>query len=135
MPGLLIIAHAPFASALQTVAAHIDSEKSQQLQAVDVSASMSTEEIERLLLQALEKLHQPQVLILCDVFGATPFNVALRFAKGSDVGLVTGVNVAMLWRCMSYAHKPLGELLEIARAGGVNGIQTQPMRETLSNAP
>jgi mannose PTS system EIIA component len=126
MPRLVIMAHAPLACALKSVAAHMDAEGARRLQVVDVQAHMSADEVERLLLEALGEVHPSPALILCDVFGATPCNVALRFADGVNVGVVTGVNVAMLWRCMNYADKPLGELLEVARAGGVSGITIQP---------
>jgi PTS system ascorbate-specific IIA component len=42
------------------------------------------------------------VLVLTDVFGATPSNVAQRLTDGVEVRLVTGVNVPMLWRLLSH---------------------------------
>jgi mannose PTS system EIIA component len=127
MTGLLIVAHNPLASALQSVAAHTNPEGACRLQTVDVLAHMPAEEVERLLRAALKQINQPQALVLCDVVGATPYNVALRLADGDHVRVVAGVNVAMLLRCMTYSAKPLNELLEIALAGGVRGVMTPPI--------
>jgi mannose PTS system EIIA component len=122
MPGLLIVAHAPLASALRSVAAHTDPEGADQLRAVDVLPDMTPEDIERLTREALKQVCNPQALILCDVLGATPCNIALRCADGVLVQVVAGVNVPMLWRCMAYAEKTLDELVKMAQAGGIRGV-------------
>jgi PTS system mannose-specific IIA component len=54
------------------------------------------------------------VLVLTDMFGSTPTNVALRFAQTGRVEVVTGVNLPMLLRLGCTAHPP-GTLLELAR--------------------
>jgi mannose/fructose-specific phosphotransferase system component IIA len=56
------------------------------------------------------------VLVLTDIFGATPCNVAQKLVDGVDSKLVTGVNLPMLLRTVSYRHEPLDAL--VARRGG-----------------
>ena len=48
-------------------------------------------------------VRNPEALILTDVFGATPCNVAQRLADGVQVKVVAGVNVPMLWRSLCYS--------------------------------
>ena len=60
-------------------------------------------------------------LILTDVFGATPCNVAQRLADGVQVKVVAGVNVPMLWRTLCYADEPLDALVARALAGAHAG--------------
>jgi mannose PTS system EIIA component len=122
MPGLLIIAHAPLASALKAVAAHAFPEVSADLRAYDVVPSVQPEQIERETAALLELVRQPDALILADVFGATPFNVAQRLADGQHVKVVAGVNVPMLWRVLSYREQPLDVLVERALTGAVQGV-------------
>jgi PTS system mannose-specific IIA component len=62
------------------------------------------------------------VLVLTDVFGATPCNVAMRLADGTHVRVVAGVNVPMLWRAVSYRNSPLPMLVERAVSGAVQGV-------------
>jgi PTS system mannose-specific IIA component len=62
------------------------------------------------------------VLILADVFGATPCNAALAAADGVRVRVVAGVNVPMLWRTLCYQDKPLDDLVNRAVAGAGQGV-------------
>lgn len=129
MPGLLIIAHAPLASALKAVAAHVYPEDAGRVAVLDVPADWSADQVEQAARRLLTEVADPQALVLCDVFGATPCNGAQRLADGHDVRMVCGVNVAMLWRALSYAHEPIESLLDRAVAGGTQGVvQVGPLR-------
>lgn len=120
MPRLLILAHAPLASALRAVAAHVFAEHLEHLVALDVPAQWSADEVEQALRPMLAD-GQP-TLILADVFGATPCNTALRLADGVTQRVVAGVNVPMLWRAMAYRDEPLDALVARALAGGGQGV-------------
>ncbi|HSI46818.1 MAG TPA: PTS fructose transporter subunit IIA [Ideonella sp.] len=122
MPGLLIIAHAPLASALYGVAAHVYPDGLTGLAALDVPPDWPVEQVEQAAREALASVRDPQALILTDVFGATPCNVAQRLADGNEVRLVTGVNVPMMWRALSYLREPVDSLVTRAVAGGTQGV-------------
>ncbi|TBO30203.1 PTS fructose transporter subunit IIA [Aquabacterium lacunae] len=126
MPGLLIIAHAPLATALRQAAAHTFADAAEHIEALDVQANLSCEEIEaqaRILLTGLtERDERHEALILTDVFGATPCNVVQRLADGQLIKVITGVNVPMLWRALNYRHEPLDTLVTRAVAGGTQGV-------------
>ena len=126
MSGLMIIAHAPLASALKLAAQHCFPEAASSLQALDVHADLTLEELEaqaRILLQhAIDKDARGEVLILADVFGATPCNTVKNLADGVQVKVITGVNLPMLWRALNYASEPLDTLITRAIAGGVQGV-------------
>lgn len=123
MPGLLIIAHAPLASALKAVAEHTYPDCSRRLAALDVPPDMSPEEIEARGRVLLESVRSPQALVLTDVFGATPCNVALRLADDpAQVKVVAGVNVPMLWRALCYADNSIEALAARAVAGATQGV-------------
>jgi mannose PTS system EIIA component len=121
MPGLLVIAHAPLASALRAVAEHVYPDCATSLTVLDVPAEMPIETVEALAAGLLAGMGTPEALILTDVFGATPCNVAQRLADGVRVKVVTGVNVPMLWRSLCYAGEPLDSLVARALAGGTQG--------------
>jgi PTS system ascorbate-specific IIA component len=126
MAGLFIIAHAPLASALRAAAGHAFPEAMQRVEALDVTPQLTLEEIETQARALLEKaLSGPgprEALILTDVFGATPSNIAQRLADGVHVKVVTGANVPMLWRTMNYADEPLDVLVARALAGATQGV-------------
>lgn len=120
--GLLIIAHAPLASALESVAAHAYPEAIGVLEALDVTPGMTPEQIEAQAAAMLGNAGYEQVLILTDAFGATPCNVAQRLADGQRVKVVTGVNVPMLWRVLCYVNEPLDSLVLRALSGATQGV-------------
>ena len=136
MAGLLIIAHAPLASALRCVAAHVYPEEAMQVAVLDVTADCQPEQLETLAREALARVRDPQALILTDVFGATPCNVAQRLADGQDVRLVTGVNVPMVWRALCYRHEPVEQLVSRTVAGGTQAVMQvaaqRPQNQTLT---
>jgi len=122
MPGLLIIAHAPLASSLRAVAEHAFPDCAAQLTAFDVPPDMPVEAVEAEARALLESIHTPEALILTDVFGATPCNVALRLADGVQVKVVARVNLPLLWRPLCYGHESLDAVVARAVAGATQGV-------------
>ena len=122
MNGIFIIAHAPLASALRTCALHVFPDSEAAICALDVQPNAPPEES---LAQARALLRQAgwsSTLILADVFGATPCNVAQNLSDGVHARLVTGVNLPMLLRTVSYRHESLEALVSRAMIGGTQGV-------------
>ena len=136
MAAVLLIAHAPLASALLSVAGHCYEEKGHLFEAIDVEPTMSADTVEALAREALARLNAPEVLVLTDVFGATPCNVAQRLSDGVNVRVVAGVNVPMLWRSLCYLGEPLDALVARAVSGASQGVmqvaQTRPQNQIQS---
>ena len=123
MPGLMIIAHAPLASSLRSVAEHTFPDCARWLEALDVLPEMPIEEVEAMARAMLARVRDPEALIFTDVFGATPCNVAQRLlGDGSQVRVVAGVNVPMLWRSLCYATESLEAVVARAMAGATQGV-------------
>jgi len=68
------------------------------------------------------------VLVLTDLYGATPCNIALQFYKESNhkVKVVAGLNLPMLFRVLNYSVLSLDELVEKAYLGGRDGVIQLP---------
>ncbi|NDY96102.1 PTS sugar transporter subunit IIA [Wenzhouxiangella limi] len=62
------------------------------------------------------------VLILTDLPGATPHNLAMQAAAGDDLPVVSGVNLPMLLKSVSHLDQPAEELARLADLGGHQGI-------------
>ncbi|MEY3779226.1 MAG: PTS fructose transporter subunit IIA [Betaproteobacteria bacterium] len=122
MIGILIIAHAPLASALRDCALHVYPECASGVQALDILPNASPDESLRQAKAALTKLNTSKVLMLSDVFGATPSNVAQKLNDGIETRLLAGVNLPMLLRSVCYRHESLDALTSRAQAGGAQGI-------------
>jgi len=127
MTGILIIAHAPLASALERCVEHVYSCEPgmtrANLRVLDVEPGASMDE---LLVRAQALLQEVNsgagVLVLTDAFGATPGNIAARLNEPDRVAVVAGVNLPMLLRAVCYRGETLGEVAAKALAGGQQGM-------------
>jgi PTS system ascorbate-specific IIA component len=122
MNGIFIIAHAPLASALRQCVLHVFPDGTTPVEAFDVQPNIPLEETTASAAQALNHLKAHKVLVLTDVFGATPCNVAQKLVDGLNSKLIAGVNLPMLLRAVTYRHESLDALLARALAGGTQGV-------------
>jgi PTS system mannose-specific IIA component len=145
MNAILIIAHAPLANALRQCALHVFPDCGPAVAAIDVQPNLPPEETVAAARIALDQLCRSEaidgVLVLTDIFGATPSNVAQKLVDGVASRLITGVNLPMLLRGVSYRHEPLEQLVSRAVIGGTQGVmqvavsapQHQPQRKNDQN--
>ena len=135
MNGIFIIAHAPLASALRQCVLHVFPDNPAAIAALDVQPNMPPEETLAQARIVFGQLGTSQVLVLADVFGATPCNVAQKLVDGVNAKLITGVNLPMLLRTVSYRHEPLDALVARAVTGGTQGVMqvaiTAPQNQAL----
>ncbi|MFV0679950.1 PTS sugar transporter subunit IIA [Ottowia sp.] len=139
MNHILLIAHTPLASALRAAALHVFPDAGAAITALDVQPGAA---IEHTLAEAERALTQrpadEATLILTDVFGATPCNVAQRVTDGARTLLLVGANLPMVLRAVTYRQEPLPSMAQKALSGGMQGImlvagtapQNQPRRAT-----
>ena len=122
MTFLLLIAHAPLASALRDCVLHVYPEAAAGVVALDVPPNEATEVTRLAAITLMAQLGAPNTLMLTDVFGATPCNVAQKVVDGVHSKLVAGVNLPMLLRTVNYRHEPLDVLVARALSGGAQCI-------------
>lgn len=119
---IFLIAHAPLAHALRECALHVFSDCAEDVVALDVHPAASPEESLASARIMLDRDGDRPTLVLTDVFGATPCNVAQRLVDGHTSRLVCGVNLPMLLRAVSYRTEPLDTLVARAVVGGTQGV-------------
>jgi PTS system ascorbate-specific IIA component len=137
MPAVLIVAHAPLATALKAVAGHVYADCGHAVVALDVGPGATPEQVRDEARALMAGGTEPDWLVLTDVFGATPCNAALLLSDPLHVRVVAGVNVPMLWRTLCYADEPLEALVARAVGGATQGVmQISPARpQNQSNTP
>ena len=121
MTHLLVIAHAPLASALRDAALHVFPDAASHVLALDVQAHVSPDAA-LLAARALLLPAAARALLLTDVLGATPSNVASRLAAETGSPLLAGANLPMLLKAITYRAEPLLELAARVREGGQQAI-------------
>ncbi|MFP5484425.1 MAG: PTS sugar transporter subunit IIA [Gammaproteobacteria bacterium] len=119
---IFIIAHAPLAHALRECALHVFPDCAESLMVLDVQPAAPPEDTLALARSLLESHGGAPLLVLTDVFGATPCNIAQRLVEGRPARLVTGVNLPMLLRTVCYRAEPLDALVQRAVVGGTQGV-------------
>lgn len=138
MTGIVLIAHAPLASALAQCAEHVytcEPGMRREVRALDVAPG---EPVEAAVARARELVQQVDggqgVLVLTDAFGATPGNIAAQLAEPGRVMVIAGVNLPMLLRAVCYRSGGVAEVAAKAIAGGEQGI-VQVGTPTVQNQP
>lgn len=126
--GLLIIAHAPLASALRTCVLHVFPEAEHAIAALDVLPHENPADSLQAARQLAQRLGVEHLLVLTDVVGATPCNVAQKLVDGVHSRLVAGVNLPMLLRTVNYLGEDLDGLVNRALVGGTQCILQVPAK-------
>jgi len=122
MKRILLVAHAPLAQALLDCVLHVFPDAGDAVSAVDVDAQLTREASLAGLTAALEQLGPEPALVLTDLFGATPCNLAREALVGTPHVLLAGVNLPMLLRAVTYRAEPMDVLVERALVGGSQGL-------------
>lgn len=124
MNSILLIAHAPLAYALRQCALHVFPEAESAIAALDVQPFAPPEEslAAGKILLTQQQGDSSQVLVLTDIFGATPCNVAQQLVDGVHSRLVAGVNLPMLLRAVTYRHESLDAQVQRSLVGGTAGV-------------
>ena len=127
MAGILIVAHTPLASALLEFVEHIYGQVPENIVGVNVPPHEDAKVTFNKLQQIVDNMPGvEEVLVITNIMGATPSNVASRLRGRSDntkdIQVLTGVNLPMLLRAVSHRHEPLAEIVEKSLQGGQQGV-------------
>jgi len=121
--GILIISHGTLGDALIHAASHVLGTRPQAVRHLGVAVDDDPEAVLPRARELLKELDSGQgVLVLSDIYGATPGNIALRLLERGRVAGVAGVNLPMLVRALTYRNEPLAAVVDKALSGGREGV-------------
>lgn len=122
MIGLLIAAHGNLGESLIDCASYVLGERPAGLQAVNLTDFVDSDTMLQAARERIAALDQGSgVLILADIFGATPCNTVCKLLRPGRVEVVAGVSLPMLLKALTYREETLGLLAERAALGGKTG--------------
>ncbi len=123
MIGLFLVTHSTYGESLIQCACHVLNKRPPQV--VQLGVALQDDPLD-LLPQARDMMQWVDkgkgVLILTDVFGATPSNIAMKLLEPGRIEGVAGVNLPMLLRALTYRDKDMATLLSKAVSGGRDGV-------------
>lgn len=122
--GVLLLTHEAMGAALVSAARHVLGRLPLPVEVQEVAPQADPDAMLRAAAsQARELDHGDGVLVLSDLYGATPCNIAQRLpGLGVRMHCVSGLNLPMLLRVLNYSEQTLDELAQTAASGGRGGI-------------
>jgi len=123
MIGILIVAHGTLGESLIHCASHVTGSRPLHLMQLGVTVH---DDPSAILPQAREMIRQLDlgdgVLVLSDMYGATPCNIVCKLLDPGRVEGIAGVNLPMLVRALTYRDEPLATVMKKALSGGQEGV-------------
>ena len=130
MIGILIIAHGTLGESLIHSASHVMGSRPPHLTQIGVSIQDDPQVVLPQAIKLVRGLdHGAGVLVLTDVYGATPSNITGKLLIPGKVEGVAGVNLPMLVRALTYRNEPLRTVIAKAISGGIEGVMQMPMAQ------
>jgi mannose PTS system EIIA component len=123
MIGILIIAHERLGESLIECATHMLGERPKQLHALAVKSNDEPD----ILLQKAQAIADEidsgeGVLVLSDIYGGTPCNIATKLVSSSHSQGISGLNLPMLIVALSYRNLPFEDCLNKAMNSGQESV-------------
>lgn len=125
MIGLLIVAHESVGHAYLQLATHFFGDMPKNIRVLNVNCEDKLEVlVERISALLLELNTGNGVLILTDIFGATPSNAVRQLLENCQTVMLTGLNAPMMVKAMQYADKreDLSCFAEEVKQAALDGI-------------
>jgi PTS system mannose-specific IIA component len=123
MIGILIVSHGAFGESLIHSASHVLGKRPLYLRQLGVTVHDEPETTLPVAEDLIRFLDQGAgVLVLTDIYGATPSNIATRLLRPGRVEGIAGVNLPMLIRALNYRDEPLLAVRDKALEGACEGV-------------
>ncbi len=121
--GLLLITHGQLGQDMLDTTTNILGHCPLRVKAIPVEGDCEPDALLETANQACTDLDQGDgVLVLTDLFGSTPSNIATHLMEKHPVYVISGVNIPMLLRVMNYPDLDLVKLAEKATSGAHDGV-------------
>lgn len=123
MIGLFLITHTSYGESLIQCACHVLNRRPPQIVQLGIAAQDDPLDVLPLAQNLLQLVDSGEgVLVMTDIYGATPANIAMKLLEPGRVEGIAGVNLPMLLRALTYRDKDMETLLTRATTGGRDGI-------------
>ena len=127
MIGLLIISHGTLGESLIHCASHMLNKRPPRLRQLGVTAQDDPGQLVPQARKMVKELDEGDgVLVLTDMYGGSPSNIAAKLVIPGKIEAVAGVNLPMLIRALTYRDKSLQMMITKAISGGCEGVLRVP---------
>lgn len=136
MIGILIISHGTLGESLIHCASHMLNKRPPRLRQIGVTAQDDPVQLVPQARKMIKELDEGDgVLVLTDMYGGSPSNIAAKLVLPGKIESVAGVNLPMLIRALTYRDKSLQMMITKAISGGCEGVlRVPPVFSTVPHA-
>jgi mannose PTS system EIIA component len=136
MIGILIISHGTLGESLIHCASHMLNKRPARLRQLGVTAQDDPVLLVPQARKMIKDLDEGKgVLLLTDMYGGSPSNIAAKLVIPGRIEAVAGVNLPMLIRALTYRDRTLSVMMTKAISGGCEGVlRVPPTFTTVQNA-
>jgi len=123
MIGVLIVGHDTLPESLAQAVTHVLGQRPEQFEVLPMSCNDDPLDVLPRAKAAIARVDSGEgVLILSDIYGATPCNLVGKLIGPGRVEAVAGVNLPMLVRSLTYRSRDLDTMIRKAVSGGCEGV-------------
>jgi PTS system ascorbate-specific IIA component len=123
MIGIFLLTHSTYGESLIQCACHVLNKRPPQMAQIGIAAQDDPLDVLPLAREVLTMVDSGRgVLILTDIYGATPANLAMKLVEPGRVEGIAGVNLPMLLRAITYRDRDMETMVTRSVAGGRDGV-------------
>jgi PTS system mannose-specific IIA component len=127
MIGILLISHGTLGESLIHCASHMLNKRPPRLRQIGVTAQDDPVLLVPQARKMIRELDEGDgVLVLTDMYGGSPSNIAAKLVIPGKIEAVAGVNLPMLIRALTYRDRSLATMVTKAISGGCEGVLRVP---------
>ncbi len=119
---ILLLTHGDVGKAILNAASNTLGRTLKNIKSISVTNRHSLEKLTAIVETEVNDTNN--TLILTDLFGATPCNIASQFSEKNHIAVVSGLNLGMLLKSLNYQELDFCQLIKKAAEGGIECIKT-----------
>ena len=123
MIGILLVTHGEIGKSFIDCASHILGKSINLLECVPVDPKSDLQECQRIIENEINNLDVGSgVLIMTDIYGATPSNILKKYTTQDNIGVITGLNLPMLIQAITNRDGLLSEITKACMRSAEDGV-------------
>ncbi|MBA4740027.1 MAG: PTS fructose transporter subunit IIA [Burkholderiales bacterium] len=129
MVGIVLITHGFLGQTLIDCAKHVIGDPLKNITAVGINGSGSIEAMTEKAAEAISNVDDGSgIIVLTDMYGGSPSNITKKLLESDNVYGISGVNLPMLIRVLTYQDRDIKTLIKKGLSGGSEGVMQIPLK-------
>ncbi|MFL2667284.1 MAG: PTS sugar transporter subunit IIA [Burkholderiales bacterium] len=129
MVGIVLITHGFLGQTLIDCAKHVIGDPLKNITAVGINGNGSIEAMTEKAAEAISNVDDGSgIIVLTDMYGGSPSNITKKLLESDNVYGISGVNLPMLIRVLTYQDRDIKTLIKKGLSGGSEGVMQIPLK-------